>query len=182
MRSGKSRRRERGRRLSIDALSLLCNRRLLQYAADAEGLCVIVDAMHSFPNTLVAEELSCIYRSVAGRSCSILNLLIFQTITESKSSLPTPTQPRYQKSTKMPEYQGRCHCGQTEWTANLSQESHVLCHCGACKLMSGGEFTTNQIIPKENFKLTKGKLSTYTYKGDSGKSVNVCRTRPLRKS
>jgi hypothetical protein len=34
--------------------------------------------------------------------------------------------------------------------------------------MSGGEFTFNQIIPKENFNLTKGDLKVYSYKGDSG--------------
>ncbi|ETN46835.1 uncharacterized protein HMPREF1541_01024 [Cyphellophora europaea CBS 101466] len=69
-------------------------------------------------------------------------------------------------------YEGHCHCGQTAWTADIDTERHVLCHCGACKLMSGGEFTLNQIIPKSAFKLTKGNLNKYTYKGDSGNSVD----------
>lgn len=68
----------------------------------------------------------------------------------------------------MPQYEGQCHCGQTAWTAEIPEEKHILCHCGACKLMGGGEFTLNQIIPKDNFKLTKGDLKVYTYKGDSG--------------
>jgi len=29
----------------------------------------------------------------------------------------------------------------------------------------------NAIVPRENFKLTKGNLKAYTYAGDSGKSV-----------
>ena len=66
-------------------------------------------------------------------------------------------------------YEGACHCGQTTWTAEIPEETHVLCHCGACKLMGGGAFTLNQIIPKSNFNLTKGDLKVYTYKGDSGK-------------
>ena len=73
----------------------------------------------------------------------------------------------------MPKYQGHCHCGQTTWTAEILEEKHVLCDCGACKLQSGGEFTLNQIIPKSNFKLTKGDLKNYTYKGDSGKSSPI---------
>lgn len=68
----------------------------------------------------------------------------------------------------MPQYEGQCHCGQIAWTAEIPEEKHILCHCGACKLMGGGEFTLNQIIPKDNFKLTKGDLKVYTYKGDSG--------------
>ena len=70
----------------------------------------------------------------------------------------------------MPLYEGQCHCDQTAWTAEIPEERHVLCHCGACKLMGGGEFTLNQIIPKSNFNLTKGELKVYTYKADSGKS------------
>ncbi|KIW34955.1 uncharacterized protein PV07_01685 [Cladophialophora immunda] len=72
----------------------------------------------------------------------------------------------------MPEYKGVCHCGATEWTVEIPEEKHILCHCGACKLMGGGEFTLNQIIPKSNFHLTKGDLKVYSYKGDSGNSVD----------
>ncbi|KAI9845591.1 MAG: hypothetical protein M1837_004688 [Sclerophora amabilis] len=67
---------------------------------------------------------------------------------------------------------GHCHCGQTEWDVDLVDANTVLCHCDACKMLSGGGFTLNQILPKKNFKLTKGNLSTYSYKGDSGKSVD----------
>lgn len=43
-------------------------------------------------------------------------------------------------------------------------------HCGACKQMSGGAFTLNQIIPRTALQFTKGEdnMSKYTYKGDSG--------------
>jgi len=72
----------------------------------------------------------------------------------------------------MPEYKGHCHCGQVTWTAEIPEEKHVLCHCGACKLQGGGEFTLNQVIPKSNFKLTKGDLKVYTYKADSGNNTD----------
>ncbi|KAJ9493774.1 hypothetical protein LTR99_007502 [Exophiala xenobiotica] len=82
----------------------------------------------------------------------------------------------------MVQYSGQCHCGQTAWTAEIPEERHILCHCGACKLMSGGEFTFNQIVPKENFNLTKGDLKVYSYKGDSGPDKIVIRTGLLKGS
>ncbi|KAF2422088.1 hypothetical protein EJ08DRAFT_487322 [Tothia fuscella] len=76
----------------------------------------------------------------------------------------------------MTTYTGSCHCGQTAWEAKLEkdQASHVLCHCDACKKLSGSAFTLNQIIPKDAIKVTKGadSLKNYKYKGDSGNSVN----------
>jgi len=76
----------------------------------------------------------------------------------------------------MTTYNGKCHCGQTEWEVKLESESasHILCHCDTCKSLSGGAFTLNQIIPKSALKFTKGgdALKMYSYSGDSGKPVN----------
>lgn len=74
----------------------------------------------------------------------------------------------------MPQYNGACHCGAVEWTVEVPSDAqqHILCHCQACKLQSGGEYTLNQIVPKDALKLTKGDLKVYTYKGDSGNSVD----------
>ncbi|CAI6334691.1 unnamed protein product [Periconia digitata] len=75
----------------------------------------------------------------------------------------------------MSEYSGKCHCGNTEWTAKLDkeQQGHILCHCDTCKILSGSVFTLNQIIPKSALTITKGSdLGKYTYYGDSGKGVH----------
>lgn len=76
----------------------------------------------------------------------------------------------------MSTYNGACHCGATEWTASLDKDtsSHILCHCNTCKILSGGAYTLNQIIPKDSLKITKGgdSLKNYTYKGDSGNPVH----------
>ncbi|EME45997.1 hypothetical protein DOTSEDRAFT_70116 [Dothistroma septosporum NZE10] len=72
-------------------------------------------------------------------------------------------------------YNGKCHCGHHEWTVELKddQQNHILCHCDTCKILGGGAFTMNQIIPKNQLKITKGgEPSKYTYYGDSGKGVN----------
>lgn len=76
----------------------------------------------------------------------------------------------------MTTYNGSCHCGQTEWTAKLSDSTHILCHCDTCKLLGGGAYSLNQIIPKSDLHITKGDLKTYTYYGESGKGVhcNYC--------
>jgi hypothetical protein len=44
----------------------------------------------------------------------------------------------------------------------------VCSHCNTCKILGGGAYTLNQIIPKDNLQITKGNLKTYTYTGDSG--------------
>ncbi|KAF1816589.1 hypothetical protein P152DRAFT_129210 [Eremomyces bilateralis CBS 781.70] len=69
---------------------------------------------------------------------------------------------------------GKCHCGAVAYEAELpdDKKNHVLCHCNTCKVLSTGAFSLNQIIPKSVFKVTKGDLKTYTYKGDSGKGVD----------
>ncbi|THX85521.1 hypothetical protein D6D05_02830 [Aureobasidium pullulans] len=76
----------------------------------------------------------------------------------------------------MSTYSGACHCGATEWTASLDKDtsSHILCHCNTCKILSGGAYTLNQIVPKDSLKITKGgdNLKNYTYKGDSGNPVH----------
>lgn len=52
----------------------------------------------------------------------------------------------------------------TKLTNNLNS------HCDTCKILGGGAYTMNQIIPKSALKITKGgEPGKYTYYGDSGK-------------
>ncbi|KAK5122648.1 hypothetical protein LTR85_003911 [Meristemomyces frigidus] len=74
----------------------------------------------------------------------------------------------------MTTYQGKCHCGHHQWDVTLQedQSKHILCHCDTCKILGGGAFTMNQIIPKSALKITSGgEPGNYKYKGDSGNSV-----------
>ena len=128
------------------------------------------------------------------------------------SRLPLLSYHLFEKLVNTPErsimsYTGKCHCGHHEWTVELNneQQNHILCHCDTCKVCSahtsqhhpfdtklpqilgGGAFTMNQIIPKNQLKITKGgEPSKYTYYGDSGKGVNCyycpkCTTHIYRK-
>jgi len=79
-------------------------------------------------------------------------------------------------------FQAQCHCGhhKWEWTLESDKQSHILCHCDTCKVLSGGPYTLNQIVPKSALKITSGgEPSKYSYKGDSGKSTNRGRALPL---
>lgn len=113
-----------------------------------------------------------------------------------KSTGATPTT----SSTNMTSYTGTCHCKHHEWTVELTpdQSKHILwyvhkqshisffvlspkrkptkltnnlnSHCDTCKILGGGAYTLNQIIPKSALKITKGgEPGKYTYYGDSGK-------------
>ncbi|KAF3212445.1 hypothetical protein TWF106_009815 [Orbilia oligospora] len=68
---------------------------------------------------------------------------------------------------------GKCHCGDLEWEITTEETPvHILCHCSACKLIGGGEYTLNLIVPKDNCKITsETQPNVYTYKGDSGNDV-----------
>ncbi|KAF3902145.1 hypothetical protein ABW21_db0205156 [Orbilia brochopaga] len=74
----------------------------------------------------------------------------------------------------MPTSTGKCHCGQTEWEVITPETpAHILCHCSACKKLSGGEYTLNIVVPVTDCKVTKGELKQYVYKADSGNDT-VC--------
>lgn len=82
-------------------------------------------------------------------------------------------------------YQAQCHCGhhKWEWTLEPDLQKHVLCHCDTCKVLSGGPYTLNQIVPKSTLKITAGgEPSKYSYKGDSGMSIRRRQHKHYRKS
>lgn len=73
--------------------------------------------------------------------------------------------------------EGGCHCGQIRFSATLPRQQgqragHILCHCRTCRLLSGGPYSCNQIIGKEDLQITQGSLRKYTYTGASGKPVD----------
>jgi hypothetical protein len=45
----------------------------------------------------------------------------------------------------------------------------ALCHCKDCQKWSGGGHTSNVVVPRKVFKVTKGTPKSYTAIGNSGK-------------
>jgi len=64
---------------------------------------------------------------------------------------------------------GSCMCGAIAYEFTGKPEATALCHCTDCQKWSGGAYTSNVVLPKAAFSLTKGTPKTYDAIGDSGK-------------
>ncbi|KAE8381267.1 Mss4-like protein [Aspergillus bertholletiae] len=65
---------------------------------------------------------------------------------------------------------GSCMCGATAYASDSEPLVTALCHCVDCQKWTGGAFTSNVIVPRESFKVTKGEPSFYDITGASGKN------------
>ena len=73
-------------------------------------------------------------------------------------------------------YKGACHCRGCEWEVRVPKGEvlrHVLCHCDTCKRLSGGPYSCNYIVGREELRVKRGSPSVYTYQGASGESEAV---------
>ncbi|KAJ1715132.1 DUF636 domain protein [Aspergillus flavus] len=65
---------------------------------------------------------------------------------------------------------GSCMCGAIAYTSDSEPLVKALCHCVDCQKWTGGPFTSNVIVPRDPFKVTKGEPSFYDVTGASGKN------------
>ena len=63
---------------------------------------------------------------------------------------------------------GVCHCGSIEYEAQVEPAQVGLCHCTDCQTLSGSAFTIFAPVPKQAFKLTKGRPRIYVKTAESG--------------
>jgi hypothetical protein len=63
---------------------------------------------------------------------------------------------------------GRCHCGQITYQAEVDPEKVEVCHCTDCQTLSGSAFRV--VVPAEpgSFKLLTGQPKTYVKTAESG--------------
>ncbi|OJD31236.1 uncharacterized protein BKCO1_510009 [Diplodia corticola] len=64
---------------------------------------------------------------------------------------------------------GSCMCGSINYEFKGEPNATALCHCVDCHKWTGGAYTSNVIVNRWNFKVTKGTPFTYDAKGASGK-------------
>ncbi|CAI7677845.1 unnamed protein product [Penicillium pancosmium] len=64
---------------------------------------------------------------------------------------------------------GSCMCGGVQYAVQAEEYMSALCHCTDCQKWTGGAFTSNAVVPRTSFKLTKGTCTSYDAKGASGK-------------
>ncbi|CEN60932.1 hypothetical protein ASPCAL07603 [Aspergillus calidoustus] len=66
---------------------------------------------------------------------------------------------------------GSCLCGGIAYTAEVEQYMRALCHCLDCQKWTGSAYTSNAVVPRASFKITKGTPSYYDSVGASGKTA-----------
>ncbi|KXG53329.1 Glutathione-dependent formaldehyde-activating enzyme/centromere protein V [Penicillium griseofulvum] len=68
---------------------------------------------------------------------------------------------------------GSCMCGAIAFTSDYYTAEPVLtalCHCVDCQKWTGSAFTSNVVVPRDTFKVTKGTPKYFDIAGASGKN------------
>lgn len=63
---------------------------------------------------------------------------------------------------------GRCHCGQITFEADVDPQAVTICHCTDCQMLTGSAFRANIIASREHFKIRTGTPKAYVKTADSG--------------
>jgi hypothetical protein len=63
---------------------------------------------------------------------------------------------------------GRCHCGQISFAAEVDPTALTICHCTDCQITTGSAFRANIPTPAENFTLLTGTPNSYIKIAESG--------------
>jgi len=63
---------------------------------------------------------------------------------------------------------GRCHCGEITFEAEVDPDALHICHCTDCQTLSGSAFRANIPAPAEHFVLLSGTPKTYIKTAESG--------------
>ncbi|KAK4502878.1 hypothetical protein PRZ48_006304 [Zasmidium cellare] len=64
---------------------------------------------------------------------------------------------------------GSCMCGGISYEYTGDPAVTALCHCTDCQKWTGAAYTSNVVVPRTNFKVTKGSPKDYDAVGASGK-------------
>jgi len=63
---------------------------------------------------------------------------------------------------------GKCHCGNITFVAEIDPDKVIICHCTDCQTLTGTAFRVVVRAPKDKFELRGGKPKTYTKTAESG--------------
>jgi hypothetical protein len=69
----------------------------------------------------------------------------------------------------MMKVDGRCHCGDLVFEADIDPGRVTICHCSDCQSMSGSAYRVNVYTEEENFRLLKGEPAFYERTAESGR-------------
>ena len=68
-------------------------------------------------------------------------------------------------------FSGGCVCGAIRYECQAEPIVVAHCHCTDCQKTSGAQASTNVLVPKPAFKVSKGATAQYVTKADSGNTV-----------
>ena len=64
--------------------------------------------------------------------------------------------------------QGRCHCGQITYEADVDPKTTGMCHCTDCQMLTGSAYRVTVRAPSATFTLLSGRPKAYVKTADSG--------------
>ncbi|KAK9445119.1 uncharacterized protein G6M90_00g080610 [Metarhizium brunneum] len=65
---------------------------------------------------------------------------------------------------------GSCACHQIEFQYSGNPVLTALCHCVDCQKWTGSAYTSNAVVRRDSFKVTKGTPKIWDIAGDTGKN------------
>jgi len=73
---------------------------------------------------------------------------------------------------------GRCHCGNLTYEAEVDLASVIICHCTDCQTLSGSAFRTIVQTRPDTFRFLSGTPTVYVKTGESGRkrALTFCPT------
>jgi hypothetical protein len=63
---------------------------------------------------------------------------------------------------------GRCHCGEIAFEAEVDPKAVTICHCTDCQRLTGSAFRANIVAPAAQFVLRRGVPKSYVKTAESG--------------
>jgi hypothetical protein len=63
---------------------------------------------------------------------------------------------------------GRCHCGEITYEAEVDPNAMLICHCMDCQTLSGSAFRAVVTAPAAHFALRSGMPRSYVKTAESG--------------
>lgn len=63
---------------------------------------------------------------------------------------------------------GRCHCGDITFEAEVDPDTINICHCTDCQMLTGSAFRANVMAPAAQFALRSGTPKSYVKTAESG--------------
>lgn len=73
-------------------------------------------------------------------------------------------------------YEGGCFCGEVRYRIKGPPDWSAHCHCRSCQRAVGGAFASWSAIKKDNFEVTKGRISVCTWPGVERGFCSSCGT------